>query len=165
MKAKPSKHCVRCGEEFFRDTRNTWAYWERAKYCSRACAGADIAAKKIAGRPPINAAFEQWFVRNGDCWNWRGAVDKDGYGIFTYAGKTYRAARFAIEFDGRELGPGQFACHHCDNPQCVRPDHLFVGTNADNMQDMVRKGRNPNREGKNNPNYRHGLTVKVKGDV
>lgn len=150
------KACSHCGKMFERDKRNTWAYWERAKYCGRNCAGAAIAAAKLAARLPMEQDFQKWFDRTDGCWLWRAAIDRDGYGIFSYAGKTRRAARYALELDGRTLGPGEMACHHCDNPQCVRPGHLFAGTNQDNMQDMVRKGRNPDRFGENNPNWKHG---------
>lgn len=150
-----SKECAQCGEPFFRDKRNTWAYWERARFCSRECFGAYDAARKIAARPSRKEAFEKWFHKGTGCWNWRGATDRDGYGIFSYARKTARAARVALELDGRDPG-GNFACHHCDNPSCVRPAHLFVGSNTDNMRDMVAKGRNPDRLGEKNPNWRGG---------
>lgn len=148
-----AKQCAYCGVEFAKDPRNTWGYWERAKYCSRQCAGTAIAQARVAKRPPREVAFAKWFIRTDGCWEWRGAVDRDGYGIFSYANETRRAARVALELDGRAPGD-RFACHHCDNPRCVRPDHLFVGTNQDNMQDMVRKGRNPDRLGIKNPNWR-----------
>jgi hypothetical protein len=152
-----TKNCGHCGGEFARDKRNTYAYWARAKYCSRSCAGAAIAAAKIAARLPRETDFLKWFTPGDGCWEWQGAIDRDGYGIFSYAGKTSRAAREALAFDGRDPGNG-FACHHCDNPRCVRPSHLFVGTNRDNMQDMVQKGRNPNRFGPNNPNWKGGTS-------
>jgi len=153
-----SKACANCGATFYRDRRNTWAYWGKAKFCSRECAGAKIASDKVARRPAREVAFRKWFATGGGCWEWQGAVDRDGYGIFSYAGKTSRAARVSLEFDGRPLSGAEMACHRCDNPRCVRPDHLFAGTNQDNMQDMVRKGRNPDRFGPNNPNWRGGIS-------
>ena len=151
-----AKQCGSCGNTFYRDKRCTWAHWGRAKYCSRDCAGAHIAAQKIAARKPRDDDFMRWFQPSDGCWEWQGAIDRDGYGIFSYSGKTHRAARVALEIDGRALVGRQMACHHCDNPRCVRPDHLFAGTNQDNMKDMVRKGRNPDRFGSNNPNWRGG---------
>lgn len=151
-----SKLCAHCGATFYRDKRNTYAHWGRAKFCSRNCAGAAIGAAKVTVRPSREDAFAKWFSAGEGCWEWQGATDRDGYGIFTYAGETHRAGRIALELDGRKPGSGEMACHHCDNPRCVRPDHLFVGSNQDNMQDMVRKGRNPDRFGPNNPNWRGG---------
>lgn len=52
-----------------------------------------------------------------------------------------RANRYSLEQVIGSLGEGIFACHHCDNPPCVRADHLFAGTVTDNVQDMIRKGR------------------------
>lgn len=153
--ASCSKACEQCGTAFYRDKRNTWAYWNRARFCSRDCFGAFDAARKIAARPERGIAFRQWYPEGEGCWEWQGAIDGDGYGIFTYAGKTYRAAREALTLDGRPPD-NKMACHHCDNPRCVRPDHLFVGTNQDNMRDMVAKGRNPDRFGEKNPNWRGG---------
>jgi hypothetical protein len=149
-----SKACAFCGTVFYRDKRCTWVHWGRAKYCSRDCAGAHIAAQKITTRKPRDDDFGRWFKRSEGCWDWQGAIDRDGYGIFSYAGKTYRAPRIAMEIAGRPLSAGEMACHRCDNPGCVRPDHLFAGTNQDNMKDMVRKGRNPDRFGDKNPNWR-----------
>lgn len=51
------------------------------------------------------------------------------------------AHRISIQLSGREIPPGSVACHHCDNPPCVNPLHLFVGTMKDNQQDASRKGR------------------------
>lgn len=150
-----SKICDNCGAIFFRDKRNTWAYWNRAKFCSRTCFGAFDARRKVAARVPFAEDFAKWFSTGDGCWEWTGATDRDGYGVFNYAGKSHRANRVALLLDGRDPGE-KFACHSCDNPRCVRPSHLFIGTNQDNMQDMVAKGRNPDRFGANNPNFKHG---------
>lgn len=76
------------------------------------------------------------------CWLWLGALDKDGYGKTSVDGKSYRAHRLSLAFGlGREIGVGLYACHECDNPCCVRPDHLFEGTVVDNKRDSKMKGR------------------------
>lgn len=92
-------------------------------------------------RGTIAEEFQRWFEMSEGCWEWNGARDRDGYGIFGYAGRMYRANRVALELHSGKLGDKYFACHHCDNPSCVRPSHLFAGTNQDNMKDMVAKGR------------------------
>lgn len=153
------RQCQNCDATFYRDKRNTWAYWRKAKFCSRECFGAFDARRKVGARPPLEVAFQKWFEKGDGCWEWTGGTDGGGYGMFNYAGVSYRATRISLMLDGRDPGE-KMACHHCDNPPCVRPDHLFVGTNADNMQDMVAKGRNPNRFGANNPNFKHGRTAK-----
>lgn len=135
-----SKQCDHCGATYYRDKRNTWKYWRKARFCSRNCFGAFDAARKIRERLPKEQDFTRWFSKSQGCWEWQGALDKDGYGIFSYAGKVQRAARFALALDGRDP-KRKFACHTCDNPSCVNPSHLFVGSHEENMADMVAKGR------------------------
>jgi hypothetical protein len=75
------------------------------------------------------------------CWPWLGATASGGYGSFS-AGGLGTAHRFAFEAArGRGSIGDKFVCHRCDNPPCCRPEHLFLGTCADNMRDMVLKGR------------------------
>ena len=81
------------------------------------------------------------------CWPWLAASDKDGYGFFkvTHRLGVYqqtRAHRYSLEMAlGRKLEPGEMALHHCDNPPCVNPDHLYIGTISDNTRDAVGRGR------------------------
>ena len=80
------------------------------------------------------------------CWRWTAFVDKKGYGQVGYwdNGKTvtYRAHRVAYMISRGTIPPGLLVLHSCDNPRCVRPDHLRLGTLSDNVQDMLQKRRN-----------------------
>lgn len=81
-------------------------------------------------------------VRLSDgCWQWTGFCDKKGYGTISIGNKTQRAARVAYHNFIAPVPPELLTCHHCDNPRCVRPDHLFLGTRVDNAQDALLKGR------------------------
>lgn len=76
----------------------------------------------------------------GPCLIWQGALN-GGYGVIRDQGRTRRATHIALELAGVTLAEGQEACHHCDNPPCVRASHLFAGSRRENMLDMVAKGR------------------------
>lgn len=69
------------------------------------------------------------------------------YGVMVFCGKRENAHRLSYKIHVGNIPDGMFVLHRCDTPQCVRPDHLFLGTNRDNVLDMKQKGRMPNRKG------------------
>ena len=84
-------------------------------------------------------------VDKGDgCWIWRGSLNsgwRGAYGRLRFKGRTALAHRVSWELHFGPIPEKAEVCHSCDNPSCVRPDHLFLGTHADNMGDMMKKGR------------------------
>ena len=75
------------------------------------------------------------------CWNWKLQLNRNGYGRLKYKGKKVRAHIFSYKVFKEPIPQGMLVCHHCDNKGCVNPDHLFLGSLQDNMDDMVRKNR------------------------
>lgn len=77
-----------------------------------------------------------------DCWEWQGSRHPKGHGYAAVGGKVVYAHRYALELTmGRPLRQDAFACHHCDNPPCVNPTHLYEGDALTNVRDMISRGR------------------------
>lgn len=96
------------------------------------------------------------------CWLWTGSCSHNGYGFFRFDGKNTQAHRVSYKLFRGEIPDGLFVCHHCDVPCCVNPDHLFVGSRRDNLNDAKKKGRNKLL---GRPGERHYLTTFKDEDV
>jgi hypothetical protein len=78
------------------------------------------------------------------CWEWIGTIGNHGYGEITINYNFYLAHRLSWKLHFSEIPKGLYVCHKCDNKTCVNPNHLFLGTDRDNMLDKCRKGRHHN---------------------
>ena len=85
--------------------------------------------------------FFKFVKKTESCWEWIGAKNERGYGVFTKNRTNIKAHRFSWELVYGKINGGMFICHSCDNPSCVNPNHLFIGNQKDNMADCKSKGR------------------------
>lgn len=110
------------------------------RYCTPACASE-------AKRAPLADRFWARAVTGEPCWGWTGRVNEGGYGLIDSGRHGVKRDRPLLahvvswEIHYGPVPAGRFVLHHCDNPPCSRPDHLWLGTNDDNVADMVAKGR------------------------
>lgn len=106
------------------------------------------------GRPirPLADRLMDAIIKTDTCWLWTKGVDKNEYGKIRDNPPTkrhFRAHRVSYELHKGAIPEGMFVCHTCDNPRCIYPEHLFLGTAFDNNRDTIAKGRRNNPKGKN----------------
>jgi hypothetical protein len=140
------RECARCFVTFVVKTRGQ-------RLCSREC-------RNLAnGRPPEQRFWA--FVKKSDdsraCWEWQGNRNDSGHGRFSWDGHKNYAHRFSYIIHIGPIPPGLLVRHRCDNPPCVNPSHLLLGTKGDNAQDAKERGLLPT--GDLSPARRHLDTV------
>lgn len=96
-----------------------------------------------------------------ECWPWLGSRS-DGYGVLNFQGKAWKAHRLIWSLVNNPIPEGAFICHHCDNPPCCNPHHLFLGSPLANMRDAANKGR---LKPPDNRGERHGLSKLLDSDI
>ncbi len=145
------KTCTLCGETkalsefYYVRTRDT--YYGRCKECRRQREREKHAAEGLRRISPRLSLVERlnyygWKVTDTDCWEWLGPVTPEGYGEIGYFGKKhYRVHRAAYEVWVGPIPDGKQINHHCDNPPCINPEHLYAGTHEENMRDVDERKR------------------------
>lgn len=115
--------------------------------------GAELLIPRRCGAPATDTSSVEKLLRRScvedavsGCWVWSGSHDVDGYGRVGIRGGSRKAHRLSYETFIGPIPSGGCVCHRCDNPPCIRPDHLFVGTNRENIADRTRKGRDAHAE-------------------
>lgn len=127
-KRNSTKNCIGCSKEF---AIKHGLY--KVRHCSMEC-------YNKARTKPVHERFWSKVDKSGECWIWTG-VRQNGYGSFWFEHGPKPAHRISWTLTHGPITDGLFACHRCDNPACVNPDHLFLGTAGDNARDMWSKGR------------------------
>jgi len=136
--------CHACGSSYVARNKP-----EGNPHCSRSC------YSKTRSKDTLIARFWSKVIKEDNCWLWTGSKTLAGYGtIIAGTARTgdktevsIYAHRASWEIaNGRAIPSGMIICHTCDNPPCVNPDHLFLGTHADNIRDKTAKGRTPKGE-------------------
>ena len=116
----------------------------------------------LAGEDMLAWMQEQTTETAGGCWTWpEDRLFPSGYGQVWWRGRSQRAHRVAYELACGPIPDGLQVNHHCDNPACIRPDHLYVGTQRENIADAVRRGRH----GRARPGSRHHNAKLTEDDV
>lgn len=113
-------------------------------FCNRVCMGRANGAHAVLARTRESVESRFWgkVHKTPECWLWTGGHFADGYGAIRHNNKPTGTHRLSWEMHNGPIPNGLCVLHHCDNPPCVRPDHLFLGTKKDNAVDMGQKGRN-----------------------
>lgn len=145
--------CETCGKPFRGEKRKPP---RTPRYCTRKCKPSPLPKPPEDVRQYIEARITR--TERG-CWEWTGMRDKDGYGVAKVNGIQGRAHRVSWSAHREPVPRGLWVLHHCDNPPCCNPDHLFVGNASDNNFDTHRKGRARDRRGENH--YAAKLTAEI----
>lgn len=163
------KICEYCGVEFLPSYRFSKKHWEKRRFCKVSCRTEGRRGERRSSfnqeRIPLSERFWSKVNRDtclgescgchrglGHCWLWIGAKDVKGYGYLGNRRKpNIKAHRLSFSMHKGPIPKGKHVLHHCDNPPCSNPDHLFPGTQADNNRDKDMKGRGRKRLGIDHP--------------
>lgn len=160
----PAKTCKSCGatkplEEYHRNKRSGDGACRICKPCAIAVSRKNYRDRRTAaGYVPDERwdaeRFLDYVEVTADCWIWRGPAERAGhfnYGRFCANNVAFTAHRWSYALHYGDLPAGNLICHHCDNPRCVRPDHLYAGDARTNAHDAMERNRLASLSGESNP--------------
>lgn len=139
--ALPTLVCAWCAAAFERGYRISATRAQNPQFCSTSCR---VSARKKLATDSLSSRFWQRVDKRSEdeCWPWTGRFAANGYGVFDHSNRPNVASRFSYELSNGPIGDAEkFVCHKCDNPKCVNPSHLWLGTHQQNMDDAKNKGR------------------------
>ncbi len=139
--AEPVRFCEGCGTALTWRQNDSPYQFRRRRFCSQKCALPKAVMAWRATLPSLEDRFWSHVDKTGDCWIWVAFRTPFGYGAVQVSGKKVHAHRVAYELTHGAIPVGMCVMHKCDNPPCVRPEHLCLGTASENTKDMYNKGR------------------------
>lgn len=145
------KNCLHCGTQFDRTSCRQVSDFKEKKYCSKKCAFENKKGNNHHSYKPLTERIKENIkIDDNGCWIWTGykrwAKSRMVYGALKVNGKHMLAHRASYEAFKEPIPVGLSACHKCDVPLCVNPEHIFLGTTEDNMKDMASKFRGTHGE-------------------
>lgn len=134
----PTKECAYCHRIFPKNARFSAEQWDHSIYCSKRCA-----REGVYNKPFLSSLFARVEIDPiTRCWLWQRSTDSKGYGLVCKDGKgNQKVHRVVYELAIGDIPDGMLVLHRCDNRPCCNPFHLFLGTDKDNSDDKVLKGR------------------------
>jgi hypothetical protein len=140
IQRKLSKTCPCCLKIFFKKDDKYDKYWTKKKYCSPKCAVLKFPEKEYLEQK-LKYILSKTITTESGCMEWQNNCYPNGYGRLTFLGKPQSVHRVIWKILKGGIPKGLRVLHKCDNRPCCNPEHLFLGTHQDNMDDKVKKGR------------------------